>query len=70
VQAVEALLTERQQVLAAYESQWPLFADSLDQLSQRLAAYGRQLLDGTAVGERLWFDDGVYGPSDASRRSL
>lgn len=53
-------------VIAAYASQWPLFASSPAELSARFAGYGQQ------VGEqhqrpagryqRLWIDSGAYGP--------
>ncbi len=55
------LQSRRRQAIAAYASQWPLFAASLDELCESLAAYGRRLNDSSTVGERLWIDDGVFG---------
>lgn len=57
----------RAEVLAAYASQWPLFAASPEALAARFADYGRALAptpgSPAACYERIWFDDGVYGPS-------
>lgn len=55
------VLAVRRQAIAAYGSQWPLFAGSLDALLAQLEAYGRQYGDGQQLCERLWHDDGVYG---------
>jgi LmbE family N-acetylglucosaminyl deacetylase len=61
---VGAVHTGRAEVIAAYESQWPLFARSPEALAARFFDYGRALSpdDPATCHERIWFDDGVYGP--------
>ena len=59
-------IEKRADVIAAYASQWPLFAESPKALAARFFAYGHALAPAsaraTACYERIWFDDGVYGP--------
>lgn len=59
-------VAQRTEVIAAYASQWPLFAASPEALTARFAAYGHALAGRTAESpeccERIWFDDGVHGP--------
>lgn len=59
-------IEQRADVIAAYASQWPLFAESPKALAARFFAYGHALAPAsaspTACYERIWFDDGVYGP--------
>jgi LmbE family N-acetylglucosaminyl deacetylase len=54
--------SQRRQAIAAYASQWPLFAGSADSLSQAIVAYGQRVSGSAQVSERLWRDDGVFGP--------
>jgi LmbE family N-acetylglucosaminyl deacetylase len=54
-------LAARRQAIAAYASQWPEFAASLDELSEKFERYGRRYERGDVVCERLFTDDGVHG---------
>ncbi len=64
---VTALLPHRAELLAAYASQWPLFAKSPEAMAAQLTQYGQRLrpphAPPDACYERIWFDDGVYGPT-------
>lgn len=75
LRAVDAYGDVRRRAVAAYASQWPLFAESAEALCARIEAYGRALPGadadaGHAAGpdgarapicERLWYDDGARG---------
>lgn len=56
-----------EQVIAAYASQWPLFATSTQGLTRQLASYGQGVgkQHGKVAGryQRLWQEHGVYGPT-------
>ena len=59
LRVVSASLPARIQALRAYQSQWPLFADSPEALLARLVGYGRSLgepLPDTQTYERTWHD--------------
>lgn len=58
-----AVLERRRQAIAAHQSQWPLFAPSLESFVEQLDAYGLRYGDGVQPCERLWHDDGVHGPA-------
>ena len=64
---VTTQLPRRAELLAAYASQWPLFAASPEAMAAQLAQYGQRLRPPDAAPnacfERIWFDDGVYGPT-------
>lgn len=45
--------------IAAYASQWPMFAASAEALLEKLLGYGESLGPGGSVCERLWTDSGV-----------
>ncbi|HNN92893.1 MAG TPA: PIG-L family deacetylase [Pseudomonadota bacterium] len=55
------------QVIAAYASQWPLFARSVETLTRQLASYGQKVGEqhGRPPGryQRLWQEHGAYGPT-------
>jgi LmbE family N-acetylglucosaminyl deacetylase len=63
LRAVPAEVPERLQALAAYASQWPIFAASPQALLQRLVDHGAALSAQPAppgqAWERLWLDQGV-----------
>ena len=66
LRAVPAEAPERLQAVAAYASQWPLFAASPEALLQRLIEYGATRSAEPAppgqAWERLWLDQGVRPP--------
>lgn len=56
VSAHQALIAD---VIAAYASQWPLFAASPQALQQRLQTYAQSLSETPGVYQRLWFDESL-----------
>jgi len=62
LRTVSASHPARLAALRAYQSQWPLFADSPEALLARLVGYGRTLgepLPDTQTYERTWHDHGL-----------
>jgi LmbE family N-acetylglucosaminyl deacetylase len=51
--------------LAAYASQWPMFANSAEALLEKLLGYGASLGPSGSVCERIWLDRGIR-PAAAS----
>lgn len=57
----------RENAIGAYASQWPDFAASAAELGDRIAEYAERIGGAGTPCERLWLDEGVYGPNADQR---